>query len=120
MIIFSSGRFLDGNILRDCQPCTSMSEAIEQLRADMRIQHWCLSTGLQVRAVSDGEGEPLVEYEFVVHVEPEFVGPRRNGVPRLMRVSEFAELMGWVDGPGNSAIFNKRLTRNKFKNRRRR
>ena len=96
-----------------------MSEANEQLRADMRIQHWCLSTGLQVKAVSDIKGGPLVEYEFVVHVEPEFVGPRRNGVPRLMRVSDFAELMGWVAGPGNTAIFNRRLNRNKHKRRRR-
>ena len=100
-------------------PCTSLGEANEQLRADMRVMHWSLSTGLQVRAVTDVKGgEPVVEYEFVVHVEPQFVGPRRNGVPRLMRVSDFAELMGWVAGPSNSAIFNKRLTRNKHKRRR--
>ena len=106
--------------MREVGPCTTLGEANEQLRADMRIMFWSQSTRLQVRAVTDDEGgEPVQLYEFVVHVEPEFVGPRSDGVPRLMRVGEFAELMGWVSGPANPSIFNKRLTRNKYKKRRR-
>ena len=100
-------------------PVTTLGEANEQLRADMRVMYWSQSTRLQVKAVTDVKGGELVQqYEFVVHVEPEFVGPRSDGVPRLMRVAEFAELMGWVVGPVNSSIFNRRLSRNKFKKRR--
>ena len=100
-------------------PCTTLGEANEQLRADMRVMYWSQSTGLQVKAVTDVKGsEPVQLYEFVVHVEPQFVGPRRNGIPRLMPVAEFAELMGWVVGPSNPSIFNKRLSRNKYKKRR--
>ena len=102
--------------MRDVMPCTVLGEANEQLRADMRIMYWSLSLGLRVETVKDVNGN-VAEYEFVVHQEPEFVGPRRDGVPRLMRVSDFAELMGWIVGPRNSNICNGRMTRKKFKNR---
>ena len=53
--------------------------------------------GLQVRRFSGvEEGEEDQEGTFVVHVDPQFVGPRQDGVPRLMRVGEFAEMMGWA------------------------
>ena len=63
-------------------PVTTLGEANEQLRADMRVMYWSQSTRLQVKAVTDVEGGELVQqYVFVVHVEPEFVGPRCDGVP---------------------------------------
>ena len=103
--------------MKEVSPSTSLGEANEQLRADMRWTHWSLSVGFQVRVVKDKEGNPM-ERKLLVHVEPAFVGPRREGVPRLMSVNDFARLMGWVVGPRNTNIFNRRLTRNKFKNRR--
>ena len=102
--------------MRDVGPCTTLGEANEQLRADMRIMYWSLSLGLRVETVKDANGNE-VERELVVHQEPEFVGPRQEGVPRLMRVSDFAELMGWAVGPRHSNICNGRMSRRKFKNR---
>ena len=86
----------------------------------MRIMYWSLSVGLQVRKVLGvGDGEEGQEHTFVVHVDPQFVGPRQDGVPRLMRVSEFAEMMGWAAGPSRPAIFGGRLKRNSNRRNRR-
>ena len=86
----------------------------------MRIMYWSLSVGLQVRRLSEvEEGEEDQEGTFVVHVDPQFVGPRQDGVPRLMRVGEFAEMMGWAAGPSRPAIFGGRLKRNSNRRNRR-
>ena len=110
---YMAARYLDGSLARDFTPSTSLVEATQQYRADMRWMELFHSTATHDVEVQHENGEWWV-YNLIVEGYPRFVrGWDGRYRPRLKSMAAMAELMGWVMADpfctGTPAIFNRGL-----------